>query len=48
MQINGVHSGDVAAHHAHAPHVVSVVVLMMHYAKSYRPFELFVNENYKL
>jgi len=20
----------------------------MHYAKSYRPFELFVNENYKL
>jgi len=25
---------------------MSVVVL--HYAKSYRPFELFVNENYKL
>jgi len=22
--------------------------LMVHYAKSYRPFELFVNENYKL
>jgi len=22
--------------------------IKMHYAKSYRPFELFVNENYKL
>jgi len=22
--------------------------LILHYAKSYRPFELFVNENYKL
>jgi len=24
------------------------VLLLLHYAKSYRPFELFVNENYKL
>ena len=22
--------------------------MLLHYAKSYRPFELFVNENYKL
>jgi len=35
----------------HSPHLVDCPLLIMtsvHYAKSYRPFELFINENYKL
>jgi len=29
-------------------HLISFANCFLHYAKSYRPFELFVNENYKL
>jgi len=28
--------------------VVDNILKLLHHAKSYRPFELFVNENYKL